>query len=81
MPCWKALLDRRRRVCLASAKLTFQLRLGGTQMNVAWGSRLSGETKGLDVMGIRALDQNIEASLTNGITTISIRGALDEILA
>ena len=50
-------------------------------MNVAWGSRLSGETKGLDVMGIRALDQNIEASLTNGITTISIRARYISILA
>ena len=40
-------------------------------MNVAWGLHLSSETKGLDVLGIRALDQNIEASLTNGITTIS----------
>src|SRR4051812_39442473 len=50
-------------------------------MNVAWGSLLSGETKGLDVMGIRALDQNIEASLTNGITTISIRARCILILA
>ncbi len=50
-------------------------------MNVAWGARLSGETKGLDVMGIRALDQNIEASLTNGITTISIRARYISILA
>jgi hypothetical protein len=53
----------------------------GTQMNVAWGARLSSETKGLDVMGIRALDQNIEASLTNGITTISIRARYISILA
>ncbi|MGO7542402.1 hypothetical protein ACC680_27895 [Rhizobium ruizarguesonis] len=50
-------------------------------MNVAWGRHLSGETKGLDVMGIRALDQNIEASLTNGITTISIRARYIPILA
>ncbi|WLB53900.1 hypothetical protein [Bradyrhizobium japonicum] len=50
-------------------------------MNVAWGSRLSSETKGLDVLGIRALDQNIEASLTNGITTISIRARYISILA
>ncbi|MEY9607020.1 hypothetical protein ABIF74_011773 [Bradyrhizobium japonicum] len=50
-------------------------------MNVAWGSRLSGETKGLDILGIRALDQNIEASLTNGITTISIRARYISILA
>lgn len=49
-------------------------------MNVAWGSRLTGETKGLDVMGIRALDQNIEASLTNGLTTISIRARYISIL-
>ncbi len=50
-------------------------------MDVAWGSRLSGETKGLDILGIRALDQNIEASLTNGITTISIRARYISILA
>jgi hypothetical protein len=50
-------------------------------MNVAWGSSLSSETKGLDVLGIRALDQNIEASLTNGITTISIRARYISILA
>jgi hypothetical protein len=49
-------------------------------MNVAWGSRLSNETKGLDVIGIRALDQNIEASLTNGLTTISIRARYISIL-
>ena len=49
-------------------------------MNVAWVSRLSSETKGLDVLGIRALDQNIEASLTNGITTISIRARYISIL-
>lgn len=49
-------------------------------MNVAWGDRLSEETKGLDVIGIRALDQNIEASLTNGITTISIRARYIPIL-
>lgn len=49
-------------------------------MNVAWGSRLSNETRGLDVIGIRALDQNIEASLTNGLTTISIRARYISIL-
>ncbi|MBY5806433.1 hypothetical protein ELG97_36835 (plasmid) [Rhizobium leguminosarum] len=49
-------------------------------MNVAWGSHLTEETKGLDVIGIRALDQNIEASLTNGITTISIRARYIPIL-
>ncbi len=31
-------------------------------------------------MGIRALDQNIEASLANGITTISIRARYISIL-
>lgn len=49
-------------------------------MNVAWGARLSDETKGLDILGIRALDQGIEASLTNGITTISIRARYISIL-
>ncbi|MBY3258834.1 hypothetical protein HFO09_30435 [Rhizobium laguerreae] len=50
-------------------------------MNVAWGKHLGDQTKGLDVIGIRALDQNIEASLTNGITTISIRARYIPILA
>ena len=50
-------------------------------MDVFWGDRLSSETKGLDVMGIRTLDQNIEASLTNGITTISSRARYISILA
>lgn len=50
-------------------------------MTVAWGARLTGETNGLDVIGIRALDQNIEASLANGITTISPRARYTSILA
>ena len=65
-------LDSWQRVCLAWAKIAFGS-VWGEQMNVTWGSRLDDETKGLDVLGIRALDQSIEASLTNGITTISIR--------
>ena len=45
----------------------------------SWLTRMRRKT--LDVMGIRALDQNIEASLTNGITTISPRARYTSILA
>lgn len=43
-------------------------------MQVVWGAELNDETKGQDVLGVRGLDQRLEASLVNGITTISLRG-------
>jgi hypothetical protein len=42
-------------------------------MQLMWGDDLSQETQGLDILGVRGLDQNLEAALVNGITTISIR--------
>lgn len=42
-------------------------------MQLMWGDDLSQETRGLDILGVRGLDQNLEAALVNGITTISIR--------
>jgi hypothetical protein len=44
------------------------------RMEVGWGDALSEETQGLDVLGIRGLDQSLETALANGITTISLRG-------
>ncbi|MGD9979560.1 MAG: hypothetical protein AB7H66_03240 [Hyphomonadaceae bacterium] len=43
-------------------------------MEVAWGERIEDETQGLDIVGVRGLDQSLEAALVNGITTISLRG-------
>lgn len=42
-------------------------------MQLMWGDDIAQETKGLDILGVRGLDQNLEAALVNGITTISIR--------
>src|SRR5215475_1005078 len=50
------------------------------QMEVAWGDELSEETQGLDILGIRGLDQSLETALANGITTISLRGRYFTIL-
>lgn len=49
-------------------------------MEVAWGEALSEETQGLDILGIRGLDQSLETALANGITTISLRGRYFTIL-
>jgi hypothetical protein len=49
-------------------------------MEVFWGDSLSDETKGLDILGIRGLDQSLETALANGITTISLRGRYFTIL-
>jgi hypothetical protein len=49
-------------------------------MDVAWGTAAVEDTYGLDVAGIRDLDQGIEAQLVNGITTISLRGRYLSIL-
>ena len=43
-------------------------------MDVAWGDGLGEETQGLDIVGVRGLDQSLEAALVNGITTVSLRG-------
>lgn len=43
-------------------------------MNLAWGDGLGEETQGLDIVGVRGLDQSLEAALVNGITTVSVRG-------
>jgi hypothetical protein len=49
-------------------------------MEVVWGDGLGEETQGLDILGIRALDQSLETALANGITTISLRGRYFAIL-
>jgi hypothetical protein len=49
-------------------------------MEVVWGDGLGEETQGLDILGIRALDQSLETALANGITTISLRGRYFSIL-
>ncbi len=43
-------------------------------MALFWGDKLGEETDGLDILGIRGLDQSLETALANGITTISLRG-------
>ncbi len=43
-------------------------------MDVAWGDGIGEETQGLDIVGVRGLDQGLEAALVNGITTVSLRG-------
>jgi len=43
-------------------------------MDLAWGDGLGDETQGLDIVGVRGLDQSLEAALVNGITTVSLRG-------
>lgn len=48
--------------------------LVGGQMDLAWGDGLGDETQGLDIVGVRGLDQSLEAALVNGITTVSLRG-------
>jgi hypothetical protein len=42
-------------------------------MRFFWGDDILEESAGLDILGVRGLDQAIEASLVNGITTISNR--------
>jgi hypothetical protein len=37
-------------------------------MEVVWGDGLGEETKGLDILGVRGLDQSLETALANGIT-------------
>ena len=49
-------------------------------MNVFWGDDLLDTTQGLDILGIRGIDQAVELALVNGITTISQRGRYFSIL-
>jgi hypothetical protein len=49
-------------------------------MEFFWGDGLGEETQGLDILGIRGLDQSLEIALANGITTISLRGRYFTIL-
>src|SRR4051794_33284451 len=49
-------------------------------MELFWGDGLDEETQGLDILGIRGLDQSLEIALANGITTISLRGRYFTIL-
>ena len=39
-------------------------------MEIFWGNPLTIEIKGLDILGVRGIDQAIEEKLVNGITTI-----------
>lgn len=49
-------------------------------MTFHWGADLLEETAGLDVLGVRGIDQSIELAMVNGITTISQRGRYLSIL-
>lgn len=43
-------------------------------MEVTWGDPFGEVIAGLDIAGVRGLDQRMEAALVNGITTVSARG-------
>lgn len=43
-------------------------------MALFWSDKLGEDTDGLDILGIRGLDQSLETALANGVTTISLRG-------
>jgi hypothetical protein len=49
-------------------------------MQVFWSDGLGEETQGLDILGVRGLDQSLETALANGISTISLRGRYFTIL-
>ena len=49
-------------------------------MNFCWGDDLLDTTQGLDILGVRGIDQAVELALVNGLTTISQRGRFLSIL-
>ena len=49
-------------------------------MNLCWGDDLLDTTPGLDILGVRGIDQGVELALVNGLTTISQRGRFLSIL-
>ncbi len=49
-------------------------------MTISWGDDLLDTTQGLDVLGVRGIDQAVELALVNGLTTISQRGRFLSIL-
>ena len=49
-------------------------------MIIAWGDDLLDTTQGLDILGVRGVDQAVELALVNGITTISQRARYLSIL-
>lgn len=49
-------------------------------MIISWGDDLLDTTQGLDILGVRGIDQNIELGLVNGITTVSQRARYFSIL-
>lgn len=49
-------------------------------MEISWGEDLFDTTQGLDILGVRGIDQAVELGLVNGITTISQRARYFSIL-
>lgn len=49
-------------------------------MIITWGDDLIDTTQGLDILGVRGIDQAVELGLVNGITTISQRARYFSIL-
>ncbi len=47
---------------------------------IFWNQEFVQDSRGLDIIGIRAIDQGLEAELVNGVTTISARGRYFSIL-
>ena len=49
-------------------------------MMITWGDDLLDTTRGLDILGVRGIDQAVELGLVNGVTTISQRARYFSIL-